>query len=88
MAWSRTLLTIAILAALLVRDVVVSDASPAVAAVVATIALLMIGLGLARLRQLAKRGPAAGERPPRRTLRWEFAGLIALAALGVVFALT
>jgi hypothetical protein len=88
MAWSRTLLIIAVLTALLVRGVVVLAESRAVSIVLVILSAVMIGIGLARMRRLAKYGAQAGDRPARRTLLWLTAGALGMAAVGVVFALT
>ncbi len=121
MAWSRTLLIIAVLTALLVRGVVVlaesrgrggggggvrggvvgggvgrrgpraqdgGRAARAVSIVLVILSAVMIGIGLARMRRLAKYGAQAGDRPARRTLLWLTAGALGMAAVGVVFALT
>ncbi len=87
MAWSRTLLIIAVLTALLLRAVFVLDKSWEVAVVLVLVSAAMIGLGLARMRQLAKHGAVAGKHAARRTYAWITAGVVGLAAVGVVFAL-
>ncbi len=87
MAWSRTLLIISLLTALLLRAVFVLDKSWAVASVLVVLSGSMLGLGLARMRRLAKHGSEAGRRPARRTYAWMAAGVVGLATVGVVFAL-
>lgn len=86
-AWSRTLLIISVLTALLLRAVFVLGKPWGVGAVLLAISAAMIILGLARMRMLAKHGSDAGRRPARRTYASLTVGVLCLAGVGVVFAL-
>lgn len=84
MAWSRTLMLVALVAALLLRAVLVLDLSWAVGAVVLAVAVVLMGLGLRRLRLLAKHPTQARQHVARRTFWLLAIGTLVFAGLGVL----
>ena len=82
LAWSRTLLVVLGVALLIGRGVVLSERTWWLAPL-AVLVVVLVGLGLARMRVLAKQGPSAASVGRRLTVV-TCCGAAALAAVAVV----